>query len=207
VVLKSKDSLKEQQVHIQEMERWRKTFEPLYQKSKMSENTRDYQASIILELQYLTLWIATTHTLDALEGEEVAFDNSRLKFAEIVRLATILLDKSDITYTFDIESICFLGYVASKCRDPLIRREAIRLLSYKPRREGVWDSLVDAKFCAWFMNVEEEGMVDGFIPEHSRAREIVVKLDPQGGRAEISCQLPVKDVPGAMRAKETVITW
>jgi hypothetical protein len=207
VVLKSKDSLKEQQVHIQEMERWRKTFEPLYQKSKMSENIRDCQASIILELQYLTLWIATTHTLDALEGEEVAFDKSRLKFAEIVRLATILLDKSDITYTFDFESICFLGYVASKCRDPLIRREAIRLLSYKPRREGVWDSLVVAKFCAWFMNVEEEGMVDGFIPEHSRARDIVVKLDPQGGSAEISCRLPVKDVQGAMRRKETVITW
>jgi len=205
--VKSDHALNEHKTHIQELNKWRETFEPLYQKVWRSGNVRDRKASIILELQYLTMCLDTTHIFAAIAGEEVAYDKSHATFTEILRLVENLLDKSEITYTYDIESICFLGYVASKCRDPLTRREAIRLLSCKPRREGTWDSLVAAKFCTWIVDVEEEGMVDGFIPEYARARDIVVKLDPQGGRAEVCCKLLVKDVPGVMRARATVITW
>jgi hypothetical protein len=58
-----------------------------------------------------------------------------------------------------------MDIVAMKCRDPLLRREAIRLLASKPRREGVLDSVFTAKVHLWLVGIEEEGMQDGIMPE------------------------------------------
>ncbi|KIW40430.1 uncharacterized protein PV06_07632 [Exophiala oligosperma] len=46
--------------------------------------------------------------------------------------------------------------VASKCRDPKIRREAIVLLLRYPRREGLWDTFNGGRVSWEIMNLEEE---------------------------------------------------
>ncbi|KAF1975017.1 hypothetical protein BU23DRAFT_530781 [Bimuria novae-zelandiae CBS 107.79] len=42
-------------------------------------------------------------------------------------------------FTFEISVIPPLHFVATRCRDPLIRREALAILQTNPPREGLWD--------------------------------------------------------------------
>lgn len=46
--------------------------------------------------------------------------------------------------------------VASKCRDPKLRREAMVLLLRHPRREGLWDTFTAGRVSWEIMNLEEE---------------------------------------------------
>ena len=63
------------------------------------------------------------------------------------------------SFTLDLGIIPPLHMVATTCRDRFIRREAIRLLTFTARREGMWDSIFCAKLAMWSMEIEEEGMV------------------------------------------------
>lgn len=49
------------------------------------------------------------------------------------------------SFSLDMHSVAHLFSVAHGCRDPFIRREAVRLLKEKPRREGLWDSVYAGK--------------------------------------------------------------
>ncbi len=49
-----------------------------------------------------------------------------------------------------------LFMVATKCRNPLLRRQAIALLRLSSRREGMWDSELAARIGMWIAEVEEE---------------------------------------------------
>lgn len=88
-------------------------------------------------------------------------------------------------FTFDVSVLPPLHIVGSKCRDPLLRREAIRLLRQCRVQEGLWAPHGMAEMCNWMMEVEEAGMTpesdrDGcgesgsaahfFIPEERRVR-------------------------------------
>jgi len=190
--------------YMGELGQWMAAFNPLYHKIQMSGQDRELQAATALRVQFLASYVSLTHLMDS---EELAYDDSYHIFTEIVTLAKLLLEKNDAVYTFDLQGLWALDIVAKKCRDPSIRREAIWLLEYKPRREGIWDSIIAAKICRWIVEIEEEGMVAGFIPEDSRARDIEVKLDLQKWQAQVSCQLPAKDFSGTMRQKEAVISW
>ncbi|RDW76173.1 hypothetical protein BP5796_06994 [Coleophoma crateriformis] len=48
-----------------------------------------------------------------------------------------------------------LFYVATRCREPLIRREAINLLRKWKVRNGIWDSIQAALIAEWVLNMEE----------------------------------------------------
>jgi hypothetical protein len=62
-----------------------------------------------------------------------------------------------LRFSFDIAVVPPLYTVVIKCRDPHIRRAALKLLDRYPRREGVWDSVAVAGLGRWVMALEEEG--------------------------------------------------
>jgi hypothetical protein len=62
-----------------------------------------------------------------------------------------------IRFSFDLAVVPPLYTVVIKCRDPHIRRDALKLLDHYPRREGVWDSVAVAGLGRWVMALEEEG--------------------------------------------------
>ncbi|RDW82851.1 hypothetical protein BP6252_03963 [Coleophoma cylindrospora] len=51
-----------------------------------------------------------------------------------------------------------LFYVATRCREPLIRRDAINLLRKWKVRNGIWDSTQAALVAEWVLNLEEAHM-------------------------------------------------
>jgi hypothetical protein len=62
-----------------------------------------------------------------------------------------------LRFSFDLAVVPPLYTVVIKCRDPHIRRAALKLLDRYPRREGVWDSVAVSGLGRWVMSLEEEG--------------------------------------------------
>ncbi|KAL1868264.1 hypothetical protein Daus18300_005988 [Diaporthe australafricana] len=60
------------------------------------------------------------------------------------------------SFSADLGIVPPLYVVATKCRSPLLRRQAIQLLRSSSRREGMWDSELTARIGMWIMNIEEE---------------------------------------------------
>jgi hypothetical protein len=60
------------------------------------------------------------------------------------------------SFSADLGIVPPLFVVATKCRDPLIRRQAIQLLRTSSRREGMWDSELCARIGSWIATIEEE---------------------------------------------------
>lgn len=59
------------------------------------------------------------------------------------------------TFTMSSGVIPYLYMVTARCRDPGIRRQALRLLSTSNRREGLWDSQLTALVAERVMLIEE----------------------------------------------------
>ncbi|KAI9149197.1 mercuric reductase [Paramyrothecium foliicola] len=59
------------------------------------------------------------------------------------------------SFAADMGIVPPLFLVATKCRDPVLRRQAIQLLRSSARREGMWDSSMIAKIAEWIMILEE----------------------------------------------------
>jgi hypothetical protein len=59
------------------------------------------------------------------------------------------------SFSADLGIVPPLFVVATKCRQPLLRRRAIRLLRSSARREGMWDSELAARIGQYIMSIEE----------------------------------------------------
>ena len=60
------------------------------------------------------------------------------------------------SFSADLGIVPPLYVVATKCREPRIRRQAIQLLRSSARREGMWDSELTARIGIWIAEIEEE---------------------------------------------------
>jgi hypothetical protein len=119
----------------------------------------------VLKIHHITIKIL----LEAmLYDHETGFDDLTDEFARIVGLAETLSNIPSAipgagtrpAYSFDMGILPPLYYTAVRCRDPIIRRKALALLSASPRREGVWDSLVLAAIVRWVIGEEESDLDD-----------------------------------------------
>jgi hypothetical protein len=59
------------------------------------------------------------------------------------------------SFSADLGIVPPLFVVATKCRDPIIRRQAIQLMRSSARREGMWDSELAARIGIWIAGIEE----------------------------------------------------
>lgn len=60
------------------------------------------------------------------------------------------------SFSADMGIVPPLYVVATKCRNPLVRRQAIQLLRSSSRREAMWDSELTARIGSWVMEIEEQ---------------------------------------------------
>ncbi|KDN68660.1 hypothetical protein CSUB01_10957 [Colletotrichum sublineola] len=65
------------------------------------------------------------------------------------------------SFSADLGIVPPLFMVATKCRHPVIRRQAIQLLRSSARREGMWDSELAARIGQWVATIEEDGNMLG----------------------------------------------
>jgi hypothetical protein len=169
------------QAIVRRFEKWHDSFLPLLLESRQSpDKSSIFAGATALELRYK----ATSRCLSGTIGlSETAYDAFNSDFAESIELAQTLLDhmetyynnqKGIATFTIDGVMVPSMYIIATKCRDPVIRRRAVRILEENPRREGLWDSSLIAKIGRLSIAIEEEGVPFGIpIPEHARIVGIV----------------------------------
>lgn len=83
------------------------------------------------------------------------------------------------SFSADLGIVPPLFVVATKCRDPLTRQQAIQLLRTSSRREGMWDSELCAQIGIWIAKIEEEED-DGLRPVSSSTEASRISIGSPG---------------------------
>lgn len=149
------------------LHRWSVAFAKFLHSSKGKLDSRAFQAAHVLEIQYLI----GAMNIDACSRtglyDEMVWDPYCPVFGRIVFLAQSVIgierskkntSQSEPNFCLDENIVSPLNIVGYRCRHPIIRREAISLLSSSARQEGVWNSIVCAKVCQRVMETEEQGL-------------------------------------------------
>ena len=95
--------------------------------------------------------------------------------------ATLSTQTTDAAFSFNIGTTIPLFITAIKCRDPGIRREAIRLLRERRRLEGVWDSAGAAAVAERLVVLEEQTAASvkyaTDVPEEARVHSTMITAE------------------------------
>ena len=119
-------------------------------------------AAVLLSLYHKI----TVITLAAIPSEsEMVYDVFLPDFKYIVHMCALLIASHNSTqkppnhrFTFEVGIVPPLHVTATKCRDPVVRREAVDLLFASPRQEGMWDGVLSARIGKWMCSCEEDGL-------------------------------------------------
>ena len=165
--------------------KWSSAFDGMLADFGPNLSDRDRRAVNVLKVWRLVMGTAIHMTLNhsPLDDDQTLWDFYRSSNAAIVDLAEAVLcqtpeDKMAHVFTLDFGIVGPLYETARMCRDPFIRRKAIRLLRDYPCREGLWDSLLAARAAERQMELEESA-----VPFVQKAEDI-----PE--RARISTAIP-----------------
>ena len=187
--------LSQRQSLLDKLMQWKASF------TAISSRTPDVNTDWIGS--YLLMYWAVCYTSLAtcVSLRETSFDDYMDYFAEIVEHATVYLGHSaqstkvQLLSSSDPGVIPPLYFCATKCRDPILRREALRLMRQAPRQENLWAFVASDRVVAKVISVEEgeyqlafskdspESQCAGLLPEERRFAHVsVVGRQASGGK-------------------------
>jgi len=195
-----------QQKYLKECRDWWVSFSPLYERR---HHRTCFISIVMLRLRYVSAYCMLACFLS---NNQTIYDNYIEDFREIVFHAKTMLahETSNTRFTFDLGFIAQLYIAGARCRDRGVRRDAIALLLSKPRREGVWDSILAGNMARAIMDVEEEGMPKGndLRPlEENRLKGTIMSFNLFKRSAKLTCVLNRVDTEGRVVVKEREIHW
>lgn len=147
---------------LQYLDRWSRAFNHHFiRDGPQHERSSDYNIYV------LQIWRVTAKLLHSvkLTDTEETWDQFQPEFNTIVTLAEALVETSYITNTSSqgIPSFSFhlgilppLFLTSIRCRDLIIRRRAVHILSSSRRCEGMWDSHLAATVARYVIDAEEK---------------------------------------------------
>ncbi|KAK1149810.1 hypothetical protein N8T08_003361 [Aspergillus melleus] len=158
--------------------RWSTALDIFLSERGDSLTNRERRGTAVLQLRKIDSFI----TLDILQfqqdgGIEKAADQLRWDsycphFEQMVARGEVILQSSGEvptsplstpkptpkTFSLDLGIIGSMFFVATRCRDPYIRRRAVAVLRAAGVQEGVWNSVVVASIAERWIAIEEEGL-------------------------------------------------
>jgi len=194
--------------HLNELRQWQLSFTPL----RLSTDPSIQVGATVLQAGWTGVCMIVNTPIPR---TECYWDQFLPEFRAIVSLAKTLfriiprepaLAKKG-GFSLDISIVPPLYIVCKYCRDGGLRREAIALIDLCPGREGVWDSGLVRKVSTFLMEVEEEGMVDGYIPEYARARIQKVAVNVLKKTADVECVRRILGSEGEVSIRRKRIEW
>ncbi|MCJ1258427.1 hypothetical protein MMC24_006260 [Lignoscripta atroalba] len=197
---------------------WLTAFNAFLAESSTKMNCRDLQGAILLKIYHKVSSIILSASGLILE---TAFDKYTSDFEYVNSLAASLVEasnatgpsRSKINFTLDMGVVSPLQFVASRCRDPAIRRRSISLLYASRRREGVWDGICAGKIAERQMAIEESGLDVGtdpqrlWIPESARICSSYVIFDHPRRCALLQYGQRRNGMDGNLHFQEEWISW
>lgn len=147
-------------------------FDPVFKDSRQRPGTKEYMLANLVMIRAL---ICRSNLSQRPVESEMHTDTFLRDYMLMIGLARDLIDNANSTpkkaiFNFEITLGISIFHIASACRDPKVRRLAIGLLNQFPNPVAWYDTEVAAKIVMWIMQKEEEGMVNGFIPEGARLK-------------------------------------
>ena len=207
---------------IQAFATWESAFKGLISKSR-GPAKGDPRALLLLRMLYLVSW---TWMKTCLSRQETVFDSYTSGFTEIVHCVAQVIDLDAVVdrkstksapdmFTLETSIITGLYYTATKCRNPIIRRKAIRLLDQCTKQEGLWNKRVVVKIAQVVMDLEEENLssvpVAERIPEDKDRIYQTITSIPEGENIQCPRQLVLLSKPngpdGAWQTRIRFVEW
>lgn len=147
-----------QRTLLADLDHWNNRFEQWLSSSKDSTQ-HSTLAPELLRLQHdsARIWAST-----CLSATQTIYDQYTSQFANLISLATRLQrwraesSQRRSCFSFEMVTIPTLFMIGVKCRNQVLRRQAIDLLLREPRREGLWDSYRAGKVAERLMILEEQ---------------------------------------------------
>ncbi|KAF2789040.1 hypothetical protein K505DRAFT_393361, partial [Melanomma pulvis-pyrius CBS 109.77] len=197
-----------------EISRWLEAFEPVFLRMQETSNTtlREHVIAMILQIQALALKITLAGVVFT---QEILYDEFLPTFREIIRLsadvAAVCHSKVDAdfwtgSFILDLGLVVPLFMLLLRCRDSVLRCQAIKILK-NWHMECWWDPLLIIEIGQFIMEVEEAGMVDGFIPEEARAILTAKSHCPPQRRLLVQCVQRTGGPDGGLKWTEKFIRW
>ncbi|KAF8867089.1 hypothetical protein BDZ45DRAFT_667075 [Acephala macrosclerotiorum] len=166
---------KQYKLYTQQLAAFDKAFKPILDQAIDQDGTIINAPALVISLyQRCTAIMLATIQSDS----EMLYDAYLADFQYITQTCAILVacEKTlqlprNRRFSFDAGIIPPLHVVATKCRDPIVRREAIDILFSSPRQEGMWDGVLSARIGRWIATCEEEGIPPPPIPPDQSQRK------------------------------------
>jgi hypothetical protein len=159
----TKDQRREHAAITDKFQKWRKAFARFLERNQQSLSPPELTAAKVLQVYSRSsyVWIAS-----CLEPTETTCDRFKAEFEDIVNLSEEIIkdyfssephDSSRI-FVSNLSIIPPLHLTSWKCRWPTLRRRAIRLLSSRHWREGLFDSYRSARCFERVAQIEESAV-------------------------------------------------
>lgn len=134
---------------------------------------------------------------------ESAYDNFTVEFKNILAKIALHIERQRQTtlrnkinhekplpqFSHDLGLLAPLFVISTRCREPTLRRQALRVMGRLHRTEGVWDSCAAVSVAERIINIEEKGLARARscadIPESHRIK--VLNAAPHG---DVDSDLP-----------------
>ncbi|OAR01611.1 hypothetical protein LLEC1_00452 [Akanthomyces lecanii] len=150
-----------QQDLLSRLSHWHTLFVVLTSSLKMTQANACTQNLLLIYYNTATIWVSTS-----LRPDEAAYDGHITAFATIVSLASAIITGAQRgpplhSFSFETELIAPVYWTAQKCRHPLLRRAAVKLLmkdELRNRRENLWHSNEAIAIALRTIEVEEESI-------------------------------------------------
>ncbi len=165
---------------------WLQNLEQFEQQTILSK--QDIITTTSLRASHHATFIYASCSMDI---QQMQYDTHFEMFKEINRLGKFLIDAQapnkthSARFTFEISVIPALYFVATRCRCPKTRREAVSLLGRNLRREGLWDAEQQAIVSNRCIEMEERELdpVTGWPVASTRLWSSVIdaNMDSDGG--------------------------
>ena len=180
----------ERQTLLSHLATWLQNLNVLLSNGAANLPFKDICGAIVLKLEHQIAHIGLNTCLLPQEG--FPYNAFHAAFEQVVSLAECLQTTTpsypakQSPFTFEVGVIPPLFMVASKCRDPVIRRRATAILR-KAGREGVWSGPIAAVVADKIMEIEEAKMVDGKIPETALVHRTTIDPNLEKREVQVEC--------------------
>lgn len=135
-----------------ELRKWIQAYTFTLKTARLRANSQDFVGALTLQIHALTMDISLRQTFFEtgimLLGEQNVYDVFLPDYCELVALAREVSEHPSFVrdFIFDSGIAPCLFLVVTKCRDVMVRRDAIDVMKKAtPRREGVWDAHMVAR--------------------------------------------------------------
>ena len=139
---------------------WAAVFDAFVRGAGLEMGSQDFHRANVLRIKYDCVRILLSV---GIPPRETAFDDFEDDFEIILFAASSILAQSDrhissghvLDFSFEIGILPALYFVATRCRNPWIRRQALSLLSASPMQECIWNSEMLSRIAERLIIVEE----------------------------------------------------